>query len=525
MFDSALQSEHDFGLDDWAGVAPQIHDVEIRVLDGDGTPAVSWSATLDRPAQSVDQRVKCASWLDRFAAGPGSVLLRSAELADLEDLARSHDLVIVSTGKGDLGRLFPPDPAKSPYDRPQRVLALTYVTGMTPRPERSAVSFSIAPGIGEYFTFPALTTTGPCDIMVFEGVPGGPMDCWDDITTPDEHLARSLHVLRELFPDEFKRSANVQLTDDNGVLRGRLTPTVRKPVAMLPSGRAVLGMADAIVLNDPITGQGSNNAAKSAAHYLDSILKHGQREFDARWMQQTFDSYWRGWGQWVVTWTNSMLSPPPPHVLRLLRQAAESPVLASAIANGFDDPRTFFNWWFDAGDADRFIREAKASENARFDRKELRNALGQYATGVTVITARAPDGRKIGVTANSFTSVSLDPPLVSWCPAKSAPSLDDLSAASHFAVNVLASDQHDLSRQFSTPAADKFDGVPLSEGIGGLPLIRNAVARFECRTVQCIEAGDHVIFLGEVERFDADGGAPLVFHAGYYHVATKHPDV
>ncbi|MCB5906929.1 flavin reductase family protein [Streptomyces pinistramenti] len=155
----------------------------------------------------------------------------------------------------------------------------------------------------------------------------------------------------------------------------------------------------------------------------------------------------------------------------------------------------------------------------------MRRALGQYATGVTVVTARAPDGRNVGMTANSFTSVSLDPPLVLWCPGKNSPSLPDFTAASHFAVHVLAADQHHLSRRFATPADDKFRSTPITRGIAGTPLLDGAVARFQCRTVQRLDAGDHIIFLGEVEEYEADGGTPLVFHSGYYHVATEHPDL
>src|SRR5690606_9746632 len=137
-----------------------------------------------------------------------------------------------------------------------------------PRPEYSAVSFNVAPGVGEYFVFPALTTTGPCEIMVFEGVPGGPMDCWADIASPDQHLERAKSILNTWFPWEAERAHNVSLTDVNGILAGRFPPTVRQPVAELPSGALVLGMADTVVLNDPITGQGSNNASKCADSYL-----------------------------------------------------------------------------------------------------------------------------------------------------------------------------------------------------------------------------------------------------------------
>jgi flavin reductase (DIM6/NTAB) family NADH-FMN oxidoreductase RutF len=351
------------------------------------------------------------------------------------------------------------------------------------------------------------------------------MDCWDDVRTPEQHLARSLEILERFFPWEYERCGDVALTDAGGVLRGRLTPTVRRPVAQLPSGAQVLGMADAVVLNDPITGQGSNNAARAAAFYLDSILVHGTEPFTSDWMRQTFDRFWRGWAQWVVVWTNSVLAPRRPHVQELLEAAADLPTLARAIVNGFDDPRTFYPWWFDGEEATRFLAEKRAQEAARFDPRDFRRAMGQYATGVTVVTSRDRDGRKIGMTANSFTSVSLDPPLVLWCPGKNMPSLADFTAASHFAINILASDQHHLSRQFATPAEDKFAGVPVTDGVAGVPLIEGAVAWFQCRTVTRYDAGDHVIFLGEVERYDAPGGQPLVFHSGYYHVATKHPDL
>ncbi|WP_026058503.1 styrene monooxygenase/indole monooxygenase family protein [Streptomyces sp. SS] len=525
MFDTALRTERALGLDDWQQECPQIRGVSLT-LAGDGPGAeVSWSAPLEEPAQSVDQRVKCAAWMERFERAGGKLVVRAVTVADLEEYARRHDLVVVATGKGELGRVFPRDPGRSPYDRPRRALALTYVTGARPRPGESVVDLRIVPGVGEYFTVPALTVSGPCEIMVFEGVPGGPMDCWDDVHTPARHLARSLEILRDFFPDEYERCRAATLTDDGGVLRGRLTPTVRKPVARLPSGRHVLGMADAVVLCDPITGQGANNAAQAAEHYLDGILRHGAGDFTPAWMQRTFDGYWRGWAQWAVSWTDSLLKGFRPHQRRLLTEAAELPAVARALANGYDDPRTLYPWWAEPEGTERLLAEMNALADSAVDVRELRRALGQYATGVTVVTARAADGRKVGMTANSFTSVSLDPPLVLWCPSRNAPSLPDFTAASHFAVNVLAADQHHLSRRFATPADDKFAGISVTEGIAGTPLLEGTVAGFQCRTVQCLDVGDHVVMIGEVEQHEAPGGEPLVFHSGLYHLAAKHPDL
>ena len=527
MFGTALETERALRLDYWSEACPPVEGIALAVAspDGGAGKAIDWAARLDRPAQSVDQRLKLSGWLREFERRDGRLLVQEAGLDDLERLAADNELVVVATGRGELGGLFPRDAERSPYTTPQRALALTYVRGMEPRPGFSAVCFNLIPGIGEYFVFPALTTNGPCEIMVFEGVPGGPMDCWDDVRTPAEHLSRSLELLERFLPWEHARCAGVELTDANGTLTGRLAPTIRQPVARLPSGAAVLAMADAAVLNDPITGQGSNNAAKCAEIYLERVLAHGDDAFDGRWMQQTFDHYWLGYAQWVVSWTNAVLAPPKPHVMTLLESAQEIPSLASAIANGFDDPRTFYPWWFDADEASRLI-EAKRAQAARgLDLRELRNALGQFATGVTVITTQAVDGRPVGVTANSFSSLSLEPPLVLWCLARDATSLPVFRDCTHFGVNVLSSGQHHLSRLFATSGADKFGGTEVRDGPSGVPLVEGSLAHFVCRNVRQIDAGDHVIVIGEVEHFETFDGEPLVFHSGSYRVTTRHPDV
>jgi flavin reductase (DIM6/NTAB) family NADH-FMN oxidoreductase RutF len=525
MFETALQTERELGLDWWADECPAVEGIAMTVRNPEGGKAVEWSAKLDGPAQSVDQRLKIPAWMAEFEKRGGRLVLRDVDIDDLETCAQMNDLVVVASGKGEISRLFERDDERSPFTQPQRALALTYVKGMKPREPHPAVCFNLIPGVGEYFVFPAQTTTGHCEIMVFEGVPGGPMDCWADVKTPQEHLARSKWILETFLPWEAERCHDIELTDDNGILSGRFTPTVRKPVATLPSGRKVLGLADAVVLNDPITGQGSNNAAKCADIYLKRILEQGDEPFDAEWMQQTFDRYWEGYARWATDWTNSLLAPPKPHLQKLLQSASSMPAVASIVVNGFDDPRAFAPWWFDAAEADRFLEDrAREAVVDRFDRRDFRRALGQFSTGVTVITTRAMDGRRVGMTANSFSSVSLDPPLVLWSLARQAPSLGDFTGASHFAINVLAANQHHLSRQFSTPQADKFGGVDCCEGTSGVPLLNGVIARFVCRNVRQYDGGDHLIFIGEVERYDRFDGEPLVFHSGYYQVTTRHPE-
>ena len=358
MFNAALQSERDLGLNFWEDQCPAVEGIGLAVPNPEqpNEPLFSWSTRLDRYAQSVDQRLKMPVWLDEVAKRGGEVIIQDVGVAELELLSTTHDLVLLAAGKGEIVNLFEKDAERTQFQQPQRALSLTYVKGMTPMSPFSRVSFNLIPGVGEYFVFPCLTTTGPCEIMVFEGIPGGPMDCWQGIISAEQHLEKSLELVNRYVPWEAERCRSVEMTDDKGFLSGRFTPMVRKPVLTLPSGRKVFGMADALVVNDPITGQGSNNAAKCSKVYLDAIVARGAQDFGPDWMHDTFEQYW-SYARHVVKWTNTMLTPPPQHLLELLGTASRSQPLASAIANGFDDPRTFAPWWFDAQSCQAFIQK------------------------------------------------------------------------------------------------------------------------------------------------------------------------
>lgn len=151
------------------------------------------------------------------------------------------------------------------------------------------------------------------------------------------------------------------------------------------------------------------------------------------------------------------------------------------------------------------------------DSQHFRAALGMFATGVTIVTARSMDGSLVGLTANSFNSVSLNPPLVLWSLAMRAGSMPVFSRGSHYAINILAAEQMPLAQRFATRDIDRFAGVPWREGAGGAPVLEGVAAVFECANRSQYEEGDHVIFVGEVERCEARAGAqPLIFHGGRY---------
>ncbi|MCM2318707.1 MAG: flavin reductase family protein [Pseudomonas sp.] len=160
---------------------------------------------------------------------------------------------------------------------------------------------------------------------------------------------------------------------------------------------------------------------------------------------------------------------------------------------------------------------------ATFDPQAFRAALGTFTTGVTIITTRTAEGEAVGITANSFNSVSLNPPLVLWSLAKSARSLPAFSESRYWNVHVLAAEQEALSGRFATQGSDKFAGVELDDGIGPAPLLPACTARFQCRTAFEYEGGDHVIFVGEVLAFDSSERPPLAFQSGQYALAARKP--
>ena len=152
-----------------------------------------------------------------------------------------------------------------------------------------------------------------------------------------------------------------------------------------------------------------------------------------------------------------------------------------------------------------------------FTPTDFRTALGMFATGVTIVTARDADGQRVGLTAISFASVSLSPPLVLWSLSRRAGTVPAFSSGSHYAINILGADQRALAQRFASREPDRFDGLALREGAGGAPIIEGAVAVFECFNRSRYEEGDHIIFVGEVERCERRADAsPLIFHGGRF---------
>ena len=159
---------------------------------------------------------------------------------------------------------------------------------------------------------------------------------------------------------------------------------------------------------------------------------------------------------------------------------------------------------------------ASATATANFDRRTLRDAFGSFATGVTIVTTSGPDGVDIGLTANSFSSVSLEPPMVLWSLARTSSNIDAFRNSGHFAVHILSADQEAMSARFASKVTDRFEGLALDRGPDGIPMLPNCMASFACKLAYQYEGGDHVIFVGEIIDFSHSARKPLVFHGGRY---------
>ena len=363
MFWPAVDREREYGLNLWEDVAPAIEGAGVAVAATPGEKAFSFYGPWDHPGNSVDQRVKMAVWLELFEERGGRVIYHSVMTSDLAGLAPMYDLTVIAAGKGEIVELFDRDASRSKYTSPGRHLAAIYMNGVDlpadlPIP---AMRANIAPGGAEVYYMPAYTHSGTCDIVLVEAVPGGPFDVFADRPAPDEHLRRTKALLNEYFPWEGELYAKAEPTDARASLAGAFTTTVRHPCAEVAPGSHVLGIGDVVVVNDPVSGQGANNASHSAAIYLKSILERGDRPFDPQWMQQTFDTFWER-ARDSILWTEILLEPLPAHGLDFLVAAAQHPAAAYAFAQFFPFPATLHDFLTDPAKTAAYLESLASAD-------------------------------------------------------------------------------------------------------------------------------------------------------------------
>lgn len=371
IFDDAQGYERSLNLNMWDLSCPQLSEFRIGAYlpDVPEQAALSWHADLHRPARSVDQRLKMAQWLSEFEVRGGELRIAVADIDLLETAARESDLVVVAAGKGSLSRLFGRNDVRSTFSTPQRSLAMAYVRMPDGDPGNGsgviggAIDFSTIASVGEYITYPALTESGPCTIMLFEAIVGGDMDIWTGVRTGAELLTRARAVLERYLPYRAHLVRDAYLIDDNAWLVGAITPTVRHPVATLPSGAQVMGMGDVVVVNDPITAQGANMATKCAEMYLHAITHHAGA-YDANFMNATFERFWAAVGHPTTAFTDHFLNADSEHARDLHVAAARYPEIAQRLAACMNDPGLAAQLVFNPIDTYRAIDRAARNASA-----------------------------------------------------------------------------------------------------------------------------------------------------------------
>lgn len=360
MYAPSLALEQEYGLNLWEEQAPAIKGQRLAVGTPPGTLTMRFGAPWPAPAQSVDQRVKMAAWLELFEDWGGQVQYQGVTTSDLDELTalRRWDLVIVAAGRGELAELFERDDRRSPYEAPRRVLAVAYLHGVEQAADfpDHALNITTTPGVGEMYLVPGWTLSGGCEMLLWEGLPDGPagLACWQDKPKAEEQTARMLGLMRTYAPWEYERCQHAELTDGRATMLAAYPPVVRQPVGTLARGGQVLGMADAVVTNDPAALQGSNNAARCASIYLHRILGREDLPFDAEWMRDTFDAYWEHAGP-ATAFTNVMLDPPSERLRRVFTAATVHQEVAERFGHGYADPADLQDWLLDPGRCDAYL--------------------------------------------------------------------------------------------------------------------------------------------------------------------------
>ncbi|MGH3280823.1 MAG: styrene monooxygenase/indole monooxygenase family protein [Trebonia sp.] len=362
MMYRALDRERDVKLNLWDAVATEITGIGFNLSPAPGVSAFSFSGAWARPGNSVDQRLKMSTWIELFEQRGGRVIYHPVMTSDLAGLAPMYDLTIIAAGKGEIVELFDTDAEKSRYTRPARHLAAIYVDGIAvpegaPHPR---MRVNLRPGDGEVFHMPSYSLGGPCDVILVEAVPGGAFDVFTDRPSPGEHLRRLRSLLLEHFPWEGRLYSAAEPADARASLVGAFPPTVRHPAAEIVPGHYVLGIGDVVVVNDPISGQGANNAAHAAAMYLKAILDRGDAPFTPQWMQQVFDTYWAHARHSTIL-TEMMLEPLPTHAQQVLGAASQFQEIADKVAEVFPNPETIHDFLLDPAKAAAYVESVAAA--------------------------------------------------------------------------------------------------------------------------------------------------------------------
>lgn len=333
-----IDIERELGIADWPGT-----DAEYSYhhhYNGWGDDR-RFSASFEKPARIIDYRIYLPRLMHEFEARGGRLEIRDLSVPEIEHLTEEHDLVVVSTGRGEIGAMFPRRADKSPYTSPQRKLAVGFWKGVAAREPRG-VEISVAPPAGELLALPMWSFSGPVHALLFESVPGGPQEALTDRRyeeDPAGYRDLTLSMLEEFHPTVFERVDREAFELQSGakdILQGAVTPLLREDYVLLPNGRFLLALGDVHMTVDPVQAQGANSATYSAKVIADAIAE--DHVFDERFMKKVASRRAERL-EASTDWVNTMIqTPPAPQIPELFSAMVHDQALANRFTENFNYP-------------------------------------------------------------------------------------------------------------------------------------------------------------------------------------------
>lgn len=358
QFNPSLGYEKDLKLNFWQQEsALHIDGVRFQLFAPQGEKVLTIEAPLQVKAQTIDLRLKFSTWLQEFEKRQGKVVIADINVDLLEKAAKAHDALFVATGKNGFNTIFEQDNAKTRYNKPQRHLALFYTKGAElnyqDNPASGGSSYNIMQGAGELIMSPFLSKEKErIFYLLFEAVPGGPMDFFDKNQSAAQQLEKAKQFIKNHYPELFEMIKNTVIVGSSEWVCGAITPYVRKPVGKLPSGNLVMAIGDMLILNDPVMAQGLNGASKLARHVANHITQ--EATFTKEWINEVFKSYWQT-AQYNNEITYAMLEGPQPHQQQLLFAASQHNSIANDFVNGIGNAVSMYPWFGDPVEAERYL--------------------------------------------------------------------------------------------------------------------------------------------------------------------------
>lgn len=335
---ATIDMERELGIADWPGT-----DAEYSYhyhYNGWGEDR-RFCGRFEKPARILDYRIYLPRLMREFEARGGRLEISDLSVSEIEDLTEDFDLVVVSTGKGEIGAMFPRREEKSPYTSPQRKLAVGFWKGVAPRDPRG-VEISVAPPAGELLALPMWSFSGYVHALLFESVPGGPQEVLTDRRYEEDPVAYrelTLSILEQFHPSVFERVDPGAFELQNGskdILQGAVTPLLRDDYVLLPNGRFLLALGDVHMTVDPIQAQGANSATYSAKVIASAIAE--DHVFDERFMQKVARRRAERL-EASTDWVNTMIqNPPAPQIPELLTAMVHDQALADRFTENFNYP-------------------------------------------------------------------------------------------------------------------------------------------------------------------------------------------